>query len=882
MTAAPAAAADGEAARLAALDDDGAWREAARALLAGADATLVARFEAREDIDALLAARAEAVDSVVRSAWLRCIPAQAPVHLLATGGYGRGELFPHSDVDLLVLADGGSQQACEAGLARFFAQLWDAGLAAGHAVRSLAQCAEVAAGDVTVATALLETRLLAGDPGSLEALAAAIAPDRIWPPRAFFLAKREEQRARHARFDDTAYNLEPNLKDGPGGLRDLQTLLWMARRIAGVERLGALVPLGGLGNDELATLRRERRALSRLRFGLHLVAGRREERLLFDYQKPLAARFGLVDAGRDNLAVEQLMQAFFRSAATVLRLNDRLLQRFEEQLEGPAEETALEDGFAAQRGYLVARDPGRLARDPALVMRLFAVWAAHPGLRGLHSHTARVLAEALPDLPAYTEAGPAVREAFMALLRGPAAVATLARMARTGVLGRYLPAFGQVSGRMQYDLFHVYTVDQHTLAVLRNVDGFGRAERDPRFAFAQEVRAQLRAPELLLLAVLFHDIAKGRGGDHSELGADDARAFCRAHGLSAGDTELVAWLVLKHLLMSVTAQKQDISDPGVVARFATEIADRERLDYLYLLTLADIAGTSPKLWNAWKDRLLADLYSSTRLALRRGLENPVGAEERIAQTRQAARERLHAEGVDPARVEAVWSEFPEEMFLRWRADEIAWQTRGIIQAPGDRPLALARPHRPGEGLRASALEVFVHTPDRDGLFAALVATLDRLGLNIVQARVLTSRDGMSLDGFRVLVPEGREIAPEDVARTLTGALLRPLDQARPSRRSTPRQLRHFRVPAQIEFSPSRTSGRTLLSLVCTDRPGLLADVTQVLRAHRLRVHDARIATFGERVEDIFQITDERDRAFGDPALQQALREALAARVPGDS
>ncbi|MBS7456355.1 [protein-PII] uridylyltransferase [Coralloluteibacterium stylophorae] len=877
------APADALVARLAdAGADDAAWREAAREALAAVDADLARRYREDEDIDVLLGDRAAAVDAVVRSAWLHCVGDDAPLHLLATGGYGRGELFPHSDVDLLVLAEPIAQAANADGLARFFTALWDAGIAPGHAVRSLDQCTEVAAVDVSVATALMETRLLAGDSDAPEWLARAIAPDVIWPAHAYFLAKRQEQRERHARFNDTAYNLEPNVKDGPGGLRDLHTVLWIARRIAAVGELGDLVPLGQLGADELATLRRERRALSHLRFGLHLVAGRREERLLFDYQKPLAAYVGLRDLRRDNLAVEQMMQGFFRCAATVLRLNDRLLQRFEEQLEGAGEQKALDAEFAVRRGYLYAREPQRLARDPERVFRLFAMWAAHPELRGLHSQTARVLAEGLPDFPPYERAAPAVREAFMALLRGEGAVSTLARMARSGVLARYLPVFGQVAGRMQYDLFHVYTVDQHTLVVLRNLEGFERTERDPRFVLAQEIRATLPAPELLLLAALFHDLAKGRGGDHSELGAEDVRAFCAAHGLPQADAELVSWLVLRHLLMSVTAQKQDISDPGVVARFATEVADRERLDYLYLLTVADIAGTSPKLWNAWKDRLLADLYTATRLALRRGLENPLRAEERIAQTRQAARERLVAEGVEAARIDALWQEFPQEMFLRWRADEIAWQTRGILEAPRDRPLVLARPHVAGKGARPGALEVFVHTSDRDSLFAALVATLDRMGLNIVQARVLTSRDGMSLDGLRVLVPEGREIACEEVERALAAVLLRPLEEARPTRRSTPRQLRHFRVPARIEFSPSRTPGRTLMSLVCTDRPGLLADVTQVLRRHRLRVHDARIATFGERVEDLFQITDEGDRPFEDPDLQQALREALFASVGGDA
>jgi [protein-PII] uridylyltransferase len=864
--------------------DDAEWREAARAHLLQADAALAARFDAGEAVARLLDARARAVDAVVRSAWARSVPTDAALSLLATGGYGRGELFPQSDIDLLVLAEPEAQAAYEAALSRFFMLLWDAGLSAGHAVRSAAQCAEAAVADITVVTAMIEVRLLAGDADALQTVERAIAPDRVWPPDRYFAAKRREQSERHARFNDTAYNLEPNLKEGPGGLRDLHTLAWMARRIHGVPSLGALVPLGQLGEDEFATLERERHALSRLRFGLHLVAGRREERLLFDHQKPLAARLGLRDERSDNLAVEQMMQGFFRSAATVLRINDRLLQRFEEQLEGEAGPVPIDADFVARRGYLALREPARIAGDPALAMRLFAVWAAHPQLRGLHSESARALAESLASFPAYTDADPALRAQFVELLRGPQAVTTLARMAQLGVLARYLPAFGRVSGRMQYDLFHVYTVDQHTLAVLRNIESFARPESAQRFALGHELWPRLRKPELLLLAGLFHDIAKGRGGDHSELGAEDALAFGEAHALPAADTQLVAWLVRHHLLMSVTAQRQDISDPEVVNRFATRVGDREHLDYLYLLTVADIAGTSPKLWNAWKDRLIADLYAATRFVLRRGLEHPVYGAERIAETRSAARALLLSSGMDADRIDALWREFPDESFLRYRPEQIAWQTEGIASRRNARePLVRVRPLAGGSKPGARALEVFVYSPDRDGLFAAVTASLDRLGLNVLAARVVTSTAGMSLDTFQVLAADNNQLEPETLAgnveRRLFEVLSRSLDQVRPSRRALPRHFRHFRVPVQVDFADAGRD-RTQLTLVCTDRPGLLADVAQVLRKHRLRVHDARIATFGERVEDFFLITDEHDRALVDPERLQAVRDALAACVDG--
>jgi [protein-PII] uridylyltransferase len=852
--------------------DDAAWAAKASGALVAHDALLTQRFDAGEDALRLAMARAVAVDNLVRQAWSRCIPAGAPLALFAVGGYGRGELFPHSDVDLLVLAESGVQAEYGEALSRLFALLWDARLPVGHAVRSVAECTQ-AAEDVTVMTALLEARPLVADAGRIAALADAISPAKVWPPREFFRAKREEQARRHARFGDTSDNLEPNLKEGPGGLRDLQTLRWMALRIFGVRGLEALVPLGQIGIDENATLEREGRLLVKLRFGLHLVAGRAEERLRFDYQEALAARLGH-RGDADNLAVEQMMQQFYRSAALVQRINDRLLQRFEECLEGEGETVPLDGGFAERRGYLLARDPFWPGGDPARVFALFSAWARHADrLRGLHSATARALAESLPMLPAYTDAPPALREAFMALLRGPQPVRTLERMARLGVLARWIPAFARVTGRMQFDLFHVYTVDQHTLAVLRNIESFASGVPDERFMIAHEVWPGLRKPELLLLAGLFHDIAKGRGGDHSELGAVDARAFCEAHGLGEADTALVEWLVRHHLLMSVTAQKQDISDPEVIHRFAVQVADRERLDYLYLLTCADIAGTSPKLWNAWKDRLLSELHAATRYALRRGLENPVAAGERIAENREAARAILSAGGVDDA--DALLSRLPETTFLRARPDQIAWQAGALHGAAPGTPVVKLRRIAGGD----DALEVFVHSPDRDGLFAAIVIALDRMGLAIHQARALDGVDGTIFDTFQVLPVDPRQ-KPDIVAieRKLQTVLSGSLD-VRPVRRAQPRHLRHFRTPVRIDFSTTPDGRRTVMSLVCTDRPGLLADVAYVLRGQGVRVHDARIATFGARAEDVFRISDREDRALDEAALE-SLRQALQAGIEG--
>lgn len=849
--------------------DDVQWAAAARQALQQGDARLHRRFDQDDNIERLLALRARAVDHLIRLAWQRCVPADSGLALFAVGGYGRGELFPHSDVDVLVIGEPAAQRANEPGLSRLFALLWDCGLPASHAVRSLQQCRE-AASDQTVLTALIEARPIAAAEPARRGLRQTVDDGQLWPARAFFMAKLEELRSRHERFGDTADNLEPDIKDGPGGLRDLNTLGWMALRAFGVRDLEALVGLGHLGMDEAAALQRERAVLARLRYGLHLVARRPEERLRFDYQKTLAARLGFEDDA-ESLGVEKMMQGFYRAASVVRRISDRLLQRFEEQFDGEAVPEPLTVGFSLRRGYLSANEPQWPQDDIGQVFSLLASWANNPQVRGLHSLTARALAEALLQLPSFEQADAATRQQFMTLLRGQRPVETLSRMARLGVLGQWIPAFAQVSGRMQFDLFHVYTVDQHTLMVLRNIGLFASSRADERFSIAHEVWPRLRKPELLLLAGLFHDIAKGRGGDHSELGAVDARAFCQAMELSEADTGLVAWLVEQHLRMSITAQKQDIADPEVIHRFATLVGSRDRLDYLYLLTCADIAGTSPKLWNAWKDRLLADLYFATRRALREGLEPPLPAAERVAEARENVRALVRERGYDDAIIDRQFTVMPDESFIRLRPEQLAWQAAALVPVRQGQTLVKVRTISPDD----LALEVFVHSPDRDGLFAAIVMTLDRKGYGIHRARVLDGPADTIFDTFEVSPADS--FADGDPLRlevALREALSGDLTRLRPSRRAIPRQLRHFRFAPRVEFrDQSGDSPSTRFNLVAPDRPGLLADVAQVLRNQRLRVHDARIATFGERAEDTFVITDEHDLPLTDTARQQ-LQEAM--------
>jgi len=854
-------------------ETDRHWAVVARQSLANTDAQLYRHFHPHCAIEYLLALRARAVDRLIRAAWQRCIPDDAELALLAVGGYGRAELFPHSDIDLRIIAEPSAQHAHEAALARLFALLWDAGLPVSHAVASIEQSVQ-AATDLTVYTALLESRPLCAATSTHQALHRALTVVDPWPAHLFFLARREKQQQRHQRFGDIASNLEPYLKDGPGSLRDLHTLAWVARRTFGTANVDTLFARGYLGMDETAALKREWQVLARLRFGLHHVAGRAQERLGFEQQRALAQCMGFDDE-TGNLAVEKMMQGFYRSVTVIRRVSDRMLQRFEEYFDGPSPSQALDSGFSLQCGWLVADDPHWPHDDISQVFALFDCWArtdprCGEKVRGLHSQTARGLAEMLDIIPSWKQVDLNVRRQFMALLHGPGAVNTLIRMARLGVLERWLPAFAHISGRMQFDLFHVYTVDQHTLMVLRTLGRFSRGQANEHFTIVQEVWKRLRQPELLLLAALFHDIGKGRGGDHAEIGANLAEAFCLAHDLSQAETALVVWLVQQHLMMSITAQKQDITDPQVICRFAKTVASRERLDYLYLLTCADIIGTRPSLWNAWKDRLLADLYFASRRYLHANVETPLPQAQRVLEARAQIQTQMRQAGHCDSVIDPVLSLLPDEGFVRFRPEQLLWQADALRDAKPRRPLVRVRPI----AVNNDALEVFVYSPSRDGLFAAIVISLDRAGYGIQRARALDGIDDTVFDTFEI-IPIHAFATPQiqTLENVLQQTLAGDFAHLHPIRHLIPQQLKHFRFAPRIEFVQQALSGATILNLTVPDRPGLLADIAYVLYQHHVRVHDARIATFGERAEDQFRLTDQQGKVL-DHNTQHLLSEAL--------
>lgn len=831
-----------------------------------------AAFALGTPAEQLIAARAERVDEALRVAYAAELANRTGVVLAATGGYGRGELYPQSDIDLLLVVDR-DDDATHVAIERFLAAIWNIGLTVSHITRTPEQCVRIGAEDLSSATAMFESRYLVGDEPLLANTLAALDTHQVWPSRPFFDAKRDELRARHVRFNDTAFNLEPNIKEGPGAIRDLDTLGWMARRCFAVSRVQELAAGGLASVADQTALDHARSVLARLRYGLHRLVQRKEERLLFDHQRELAKLFGFADQHRENLAVEQLMQGFFRAASSVRRITQRLLLDWEERLATvPSPTLWYDDDFGLRRGRLVHRNPVAVAGTLATALAVCERLARTPAADGLSPELAAAIQAAAPAYARDVETEASVAH-FRAILKQPLrAVRVLRTMADLDLLGRLVPAFESVTGRMQYDMFHAYTVDQHTLRVLDHLTRFADAATAEALPLAVEVRARLRKPELLLLAGLFHDIAKGRGGDHSELGERDAREFVRWLGLSQPDADLVAWLVRHHLDMSITAQKQDIGDPAVVHKFATLVADWERLDYLYLLTVADISGTSPKLWNSWKDRLLVDLYNATRFALRRGLEHPVHSRERVAETLGDARELLQTRGGDVAAAEQVWADYPEDSVLRFSPAQLAWQAEQVLAHGGAASARVAI--RSDEG----GSELLVISRDRDGLFATITAVLDRMQINVHDARIVTTRDGRVLDTFQMLDAQGQPLADaarcDDLCRRLSDELGKPELNLTPARRAWSRQQKHFHVPLRVEFGERDHGARTQLALVCSDRPGLLAHVAQAFRACGVRVHDARIATFGERVEDFFVLSDEHDHAL-DATARQLLERTLA-------
>jgi [protein-PII] uridylyltransferase len=853
-----------------------------KASLKAAQAELIERFKEGRDIRLLVREWANAIDDVLRQAWVNLgLDQFNDLALLAVGGYGRAELHPASDVDVLILHDGAElPTGAEEAVSQFITHLWDLGLDIGSSVRSLSDCVRLATEDITIATNIMESRTLVGDERLRRDMQRLTGPDRLWPGKAFFIAKRDEQIARHAKHNNTEYNLEPDLKNAPGGLRDIQTIGWVAKRHFGADTLRDLVAHGFITEAEFVELDECQCVLWRIRFALYIVSGRSDTRVLFDYQRRMAELFGYGDS-QANRGVEQLMQGYYRAAMRISMLNEMLLRYFDEAILGEDESApvvALNSRFQLRNGIIEVTSEDVFKRYPSALLEIFVLLGDHPEVTEVRASTIRLIMQHAVLIDDNFRNDIRNKSLFMELLRCRTALfSSLRRMKRYGILGRYIPAFGAIIGKMQYDLFHIYTVDAHTLLVLKNMRRFRYPEVEERFPVVAKVAKNLPKIELLYIAGLFHDIAKGRGGDHSELGAVDAHDFCIEHGLGKWDANLVAWLTQQHLVMSVTAQKKDVSDPDVINEFAKKVGDIVHLDYLYALTVADICATNPTLWNSWRASLLRQLYTQTKRALRRGLVNPIDKQEWIIENRASALELLEDQQIGSSEAEGVWDSLGDDYFLRESAKDIAWHTTALLRhGPDAGPLVLVRENHsePYDG----ATQIFVYTRDLPNLFAATVAALDQLHLTVMDARIITSNNGFSLDTYIVLDENGDRIADSarlaHIGNELRQSLARPDQFPVLVQRRLPRQLKHFDVRTQVNLSNDLVHQRTVIEVITLDRPGLLARVGRIFMEHGVNLQNARIATLGERAEDVFFLTDAAQQPLSDPELCERLCAAL--------
>ena len=854
-----------------------------RGLLRQAHDDLQARFFAEEPVEALVHARAALIDTVLREVWRAQLGSDGRAWaLVAVGGYGRAELHPCSDIDLLVLVPAPVDPSGRSRIEAFVAFLWDIGLEVGHSVRTVEECVQESAPDVGVMTTLLEARCVSGERQLLEAMRKALAPEHVWPVREFFEAKLAEQSERHLKANDTAYNLEPNVKTGPGGLRDIQTIAWVAKRHFGANTLDELATQHFLTPAELRRLKQAQAFLWKVRFGLHVMTGRHEDRLLFDHQIALARTFGYEDASY-TLAVEQFMQRYYRTVMDVSLLNELLLQLFREAILTENEPPRpLNARFQVRNGSLETTSEEVFARTPSALLELFAILQQNPHIKGVRASTMRAVVRNLWLIDEEFRQNPRHHRLFLDMLRASVGVThELRRMNTYGVLGRYIPAFGRIVGRMQYDLFHAYTVDAHTLFVVSNLRRLALPRYNQELPELSRIMQQLPKSEIVYLAALFHDIAKGRGGDHSDLGAVDAAAFCLEQGLSRYEARLVAWLVANHLSLSITAQKQDIGDPEVITAFARHVGDETHLDYLYVLTCADVRGTNPRLWNSWKASLFHEFYERVKRALRRGLESPIDQDELVRETQETARRVLLEHGVTLAAIERTWTRFAAPYFLRHTAAEVAWHTRLLAERDTrtDEALVALEPR----SIRGTT-GVLIFARLRGHGFARTTAVLDQLGLTVVDARITPTGDGFSLDLYHVLEDDGAPITDDErqgeIERALWSSIQRPDDSPFAVLRRTPRQVRMFNTPTRITLSVDERNQRSVLELIAGDRPGLLCDVGKVLLEEHIELHAAKIMTVGERAEDVFYLTDFDNRPLDDAAasrLRDRLTEALDRR-----
>ncbi len=834
------------------------------------------RFESNSDIYELISLNTCIMDTALKNFWIDFkIPTNEGA-LIAIGGYGRRELFPESDIDLMIVLKEDVNEEVKTKIEEFLTFLWDINLPIAQSVRTVRDCLTEAKKDVTVMTSLMELYFLSGSKNLYTQIHKLVNDDKIWPSKKYFKEKTLELDSRHHKYGDTANHLEPNVKENPGGLRDIHTLRWLTNRYFKTNSFEELVTKKFLSANELNLIQQAYKVIAKIRFALHLHVQRSEDRLLFDYQYDIASLLGYYNDNR-NLRVEEFMQVFYRNSNQLSTLSGIIINRLRSRIfPGIFKRRAkpINERFQIRANLLEATHSNIFAKTPSAMLELFQLLQQHSNLSGLSDQLQQLIIDNLHIIDEKFRNDSINCSLFVSILSQlHTNHREIRRMAQLGVLGKYWPSFDEVTGRMQFDLYHVYTVEEHTLRVFENTCAFSEPNPNSEFETYHDIFTQTPKALLLYVAALFHDIAKGRDGDHSELGANEVIAFCQKHDLSNYDTKLVSWLVKNHLLMSMTAQNKDISDPEIIKEFADKVVNLTRLNYLYLLTIADIRGTNPKLWNNWRSALLAELYQSTSRHLRRGIDTPINRDELINEVKESALLGLRKRGFDQSGCLTFWQELDDEYFLRHSDEEVIRHTQAVLEHQEYDEIIINIHQYSARG----ATEIFIYCNDRNYLFAHITSTLAKLNISIVHARIITSKKGHALDTFLILDANNEPINDAKqcnlVASRLKEALKNPEQINDTPSQGLPRRIRELRVPIEIQFDETSNKAYTSLEIKAPDFPGLLASIGSAFVDCNVAVHNARISKLGERVHNIFQLTN-----LANHPLDQSQQDQLACSI----
>ncbi|OCG22188.1 [protein-PII] uridylyltransferase [Gilliamella sp. wkB108] len=840
----------------------------------------VAQFKLGADIDALVHLRSLFIDRLLKRLWrYHQIPKQISslfkhnrIALIAVGGYGRAELHPLSDIDILILSDYPLTQDLEKQISDLVRLLWDLHLDIGHSVRTLKTCLQEAKNDITIMTNLIESRIICGNELLLNELRKQIFSDKIWPSPIFYQAKIKEQQERHKQYHSTSYNLEPDLKNSPGGLRDMQIIQWIAIRHFGGEFLQKIANFNYLTPEDIDEFKTCRKFLWRIRFALHSVISRYDNRLLFDRQLSIANMLGY--SGKGNAPVEKMMHDYYRVAHNITELNQMLLQLFDEsilELNPQNKPYDIDEYFQIREKLIDVKDDTIFKKDPVMIMQLFYTILLNPQVIGLYSNTIRQLRSARRTLTKLLCEEPKARQLFMQIIRHPDAIKkAILPMHQYGILTAYIPGWKHIAGMMQFDLFHVYTVDEHTIRLLLELDNLKSENGIQKHPNSSKVFAKLSKPELLIITGLFHDIGKGRHGDHSEIGAQLVKEFCQLHQIDTKDTELIIWLVRYHLYMSVTAQSRDLQDPSVIREFIQQVKSKRRLQYLLCLTIADVCATNETLWNSWKQSLMRELYYIAERSLDSGIHQIPEQRSIAREHKQEALAILLEQNYDEATIKNLWQDYRVDYFFRYTTEQIVWHAQNLIHHDLTQTLVLINPN-PSHG----GSEIFIYSPDKPYLFATTCNILNMHNLTIHDALIITNKKGFALDTFIVLEPSGQTVQEDrhqGLIKSLEKALQHPVYKG-VTIKPPKQRLRSFSVPTQVNFLSALNQTQTYMELIALDRPGLLACVGEVFADLDLSLSSAKIATIGEHIEDLFILTDKHNKALNENMCHK-LRESI--------